>query len=215
LAAVRFSWAHARQNHALIRFFPYWLKGIDQGAYQHEHFLRGRPELARGIPRQCIKGQGPRRGRRDEVVTPNHYAMPFLPVQGSAWNATPSLLLPSLLPLRDERVRAVASLTERTFVPTLHDWAALMHRRRVLLEERQELERQELERQLQSRVFASTLETRHADVEQALIVHPEQVRATEQASYRENPLVIPDALHMHCRARAMALLRNLDSRYMI
>jgi hypothetical protein len=72
-----------------------------------------------------------------------------------------------------------------------------------------------LERQLQSRVFASTLETRHADVEQALIVHPEQVRATEQASYRENPLVIPDALHMHCRARAMALLRNLDSRYMI
>jgi hypothetical protein len=200
LAAVRFSWAHARQNHALIRFFPYWLKGIDQGAYQHEHFLRGRPELARGIPRQCIKGQGPRRGRRDEVVTPNHYAMPFLPVQGSAWNATPSLLSPSLLPLRDERVSAVASLTERTFVPTLHDWAALMHRRRVLLEERQELERQEMERQLQSRLF------------KALTVHPEQVRATEQASYRDNPLVNPDALHMRGCAHATALLRNLNSR---
>jgi hypothetical protein len=199
------------------------MTGRDLGAYHHELFLRGLPKLARGIQRVRIKGCGPRRGRRDEVVSPNHYAMPFLPVHGSAGTAsTPVLLSTTPVPLQEEQessqASAVASLTEGTLgagiggigavVPSPHDWAKLLHWKRVLLLERQELEQQELERQMQNqRLLTSTFV-------RALTAQTErgQTRATPPGfalgHHMDNN---PDALTMRRRALAVALLQNLNS----
>jgi hypothetical protein len=200
------------------------MTGRDLGAYHHEFFLRGMPQLARGIQRLRIKGCGPRRGRRDEVVTPDHYSMPFVPVQGgSTGTASPPVLLSTTpVPLREEQessqARAVASLTEGTLgagigeigaaVPSPHDWAKLLHWKRVLL-----LERQELERQMQNqRLLASTLEMRHMELVRALTAQTELGRAAPPGFVSRHHMDNnPDAVTMRRRALAVALLQNLNS----
>jgi hypothetical protein len=220
------------------------------GAYYHELFLRGLPELARGIQRLRIKGCGPRRGRRDEIVAPDHYAMPFLPVPGSVTTEpagtnvqlsplvlgavgggtlAPVPVLPSTIPVpRQESSHAspqldsshastVASLTEGTLRsgiggiqsagPSLHDWAVLLHWRRVLLQERQELEQQ-----LQNRLLASTLEAQPVDTMRALAMPAYLATAAAPQDFVPGPpLDIQDALTMRVRALAVALLHNLNN----
>jgi hypothetical protein len=203
------------------------MTGRDLGAYHHEFFLRGLPELARGIQRLRIKGCGPRRGRRDEVVTPDHYAMPYVPVQGDTSTAsTPVLLSTTPVPSREEpessQASAVASLTESTLgagiggigaaVPSPHDWAKLLHWKRVLLLERQELEQQELERQMQNqRLLTSTLEMRHLELVRALTAQAELGRAAPPGFVSRHHMDNPDARTMRNRALAVALLQNLNS----
>jgi hypothetical protein len=214
------------------------LTGPDLGGYHHELFLRGRPELTRGIQRLRIKGCGPRRGRRDEIVTPDHYAMPFLPVPGTGstganvalnhplapsvvsgetFASTPVLLLSStLVPLIEQlelrHASAVASLTETTLGaeigrgPSPHDWAKLLHWRRALLLERQELVQQ------QQRLLASTLETRRLDIVRALTLRAELATAASQGFVSGLHLDNPDALTMRSRhALVVALLENLNN----
>jgi hypothetical protein len=220
------------------------------GAYHHGLFLRGLPELARGIRRLRTKGCGPRRGRRDEVVTPDHYAMPFLPVPGSITTesaganiqlsplvlgavgggtlASVSVLL-STIPLPQQEsshaspqqesshASTVASLTEgtlcsgiegiRSAVPSLHDWAVLLHWRRVLLQERQELEQQ-----LQNRLLASTLEAQPVDIVRALTIQTDLATAAAPQDFVSGPpLDNQDALTMRLRPLAVALLQNLNN----
>jgi hypothetical protein len=52
--------------------------GPDKNAYYHPLFLRGKPFLAEYIPRQSVKGNGP---RRPSCYIPhlNFYGMPYLP----------------------------------------------------------------------------------------------------------------------------------------
>ena len=52
-------------------------QGVDRGSYYHEAFLRGKPDLARIIKRQRIKGTCVR-GRANPDSEPNFYAMPFV-----------------------------------------------------------------------------------------------------------------------------------------
>ncbi|CAB9499087.1 shock factor protein 4 [Seminavis robusta] len=49
--------------------------GPDKGGYYHEMFLRGHPELATQIPRQKLKGKGPRKPATPHNE-PNFYTMP-------------------------------------------------------------------------------------------------------------------------------------------
>jgi hypothetical protein len=60
--------------------------------------LRGHPELAREIPRESIKGSGPRRGARALGSNPNLYEMSFLPLEDTS-SLAPSLLSASPVPL--------------------------------------------------------------------------------------------------------------------
>jgi hypothetical protein len=193
--------------------------------------------LARGIQRLRIKGCGPRRGRRDEIVAPDHYAMPFLPVPGSTNTesaganvqlsplvlgavgggtlASAPVLLSTIPVPRQESSHAstVASLTEGTLgsgvggiqsaVPSLHDWAMLFHWRRVLLQERQELEQQ-----LQNRLLASTVGTQPVNIARALTMPAHLATATAP---QDPPLDNQGALTMRLRALAVALLQNMNN----
>jgi hypothetical protein len=149
--------------------------------------------------------------------------MSFVPVQGSTSTAfTPVLLSTTTVPLQEEQgssqVSAVASLTEGTLgagiegigaaVPSPHDWAKLLHWKRVLLLERQELEQQELER----RLLASTLEMRHLELVRALTAQTERGRAAPPGFVSRHHMDNnPDAVTMRRRALAVALLQNLNS----
>ncbi|CAB9525358.1 shock factor protein [Seminavis robusta] len=50
--------------------------GPDKGGYYHANFLRGHPDLAAQIPRQKLKGTGPRKPARGRE--PDFYALPAL-----------------------------------------------------------------------------------------------------------------------------------------
>ncbi|GFH46752.1 heat shock transcription factor, other eukaryote [Chaetoceros tenuissimus] len=51
-------------------------KGPDAGCYYHEMFVRGRPDLANAIPRNCVKGDtSDRRRSSNDESEPNFYAM--------------------------------------------------------------------------------------------------------------------------------------------
>lgn len=51
-------------------------KGPDAGCYYHEMFVRGRPDLANAIPRNCVKGDASdRRRSSNDESEPNFYAM--------------------------------------------------------------------------------------------------------------------------------------------
>lgn len=52
-------------------------KGPDAGCYYHEMFVRGRPDLANAIPRNCVKGDAAsdRRHSSSNESEPNFYAM--------------------------------------------------------------------------------------------------------------------------------------------
>lgn len=50
--------------------------------YYHELFLRGRKDLSKTIPRQQVKGAGPRKPAMPEAE-PNFYLMDFMPATGS------------------------------------------------------------------------------------------------------------------------------------
>lgn len=51
-------------------------KGPDAGCYYHEMFVRGRPDLANAIPRNCVKGDASdRRRTSNDESEPNFYAM--------------------------------------------------------------------------------------------------------------------------------------------
>ena len=53
--------------------------GRDKGGYFHEHFLRGKEDLAVKVLRTKFKGTGPRRPNSMESPVPNFYEMNFLP----------------------------------------------------------------------------------------------------------------------------------------
>lgn len=64
---------------------PFYLYlGRDKGGYFHEHFLRGKEELAVKVLRTKFKGTGPRRPNSMESPVPNFYEMTFLPNSSTA-----------------------------------------------------------------------------------------------------------------------------------
>lgn len=69
--------------------------GTDSGAYFHELFLRGRPQLCMRMKRQKIKGTGHKQPT-DVESEPNFYAMPYQP------EVTPIRLSPTLPPLTSD-----------------------------------------------------------------------------------------------------------------
>jgi HSF-type DNA-binding len=54
------------------------IQGLDKGAYYHPLFLRGKAILAHRIPRQQIKGNGPRKAINSHSA-PDFYSMEYLP----------------------------------------------------------------------------------------------------------------------------------------
>lgn len=74
-------------------------QGTDAGAYYHELFLRGRPQLCLRMVRQKVKGTGHKQPA-DAQTEPNFYALP--PTTGSAANspAIPQPLAPASPPPR-------------------------------------------------------------------------------------------------------------------
>jgi hypothetical protein len=95
--------------------------GLDKNAYHHEKFLRGLPALAREIPRESIKGSGPRRCARSLGNNPNLYEMPFLREDGASTSAQSSLSTSSI-PLIDQAELSHANIlrTENEGLRTPH-----------------------------------------------------------------------------------------------
>jgi hypothetical protein len=139
--------------------------------------------------------------------------MPFVPVQGgdTGTASTPVLLSTTPVPLREEPESSQASAVASTLgtgiggigaaAPSSHDWAKLLHWKRVLL-----LERQVLERQMQNQqLLASTLV-------RALTAQTELGRAAPTGFVSPHHMDNnPDARTMRVRALAAALLQNLNS----
>jgi HSF-type DNA-binding len=136
------------------------LVGLDKGAYYHEKFVRGKPELAREIRRQAVKGLGPHRGSHRPVTsTPNLYELPYLPVHEASTTTTASLLptpvrLSCPIDLRRDTT-VVSSPNESALGAEIAEFQASRIRTTLL---QCLLERQQHQQQLQTLV-ASTFDT--------------------------------------------------------